>query len=197
MSVNLTSDTYKVKQILKKNTQITKGLKVGDFISFTSKMNPFNYSFNKLQSLEFQLIVNSKKTNIFIPQRKILTILKDYLEVETAGHNISSFNKRATITEEILKEKLSEDDFIPLEKMVTLVDTSDLLWKDIQHLLWSDNVIDFSVDKKYVEPANIFTIKILYDYGKKILVTYKIECYYRLETNEDYYISELIAEAGE
>lgn len=30
MSVNLTSDTYKVKQILKKNTQITKGLKVGE-----------------------------------------------------------------------------------------------------------------------------------------------------------------------
>ena len=80
MNITVNTDSYLIKEILKKTT-LTKTLKVGDKIKLIGYLDSNNYSYSKLKSTQFQLVINGKKTDIFMPQRKMETFLSEQLNV--------------------------------------------------------------------------------------------------------------------
>lgn len=94
MNITVNTDSYLVKEILKKTT-LTKTLKTGDKIKLIGYLDSNNYSYTKLKSTQFQLVINGKKTDIFMPQRKMETFLSEQLNVIniTKNDEIHSFEE--------------------------------------------------------------------------------------------------------
>ena len=118
MNITVKTDLYIVKEVIKKTT-LTKTLNVGDKINLIGYLDSSNSSYAKLKSTQFQLVINGKKTDIFMPQRKMETFLKEQLLVV----NISKDDVINSFEEQDLKSVKLEDtnlgnDFVPIEKVL-------------------------------------------------------------------------------
>lgn len=134
MNITVSTDLYLVKEILKKTT-LTKTLKVGDEIKLIWYLDSNNYSYTKLKSTQFQLVINGKKTDIFMPQRKMETFLKEQLIVV----NISKDDEIHYFEEQDLKSVELEDtnlgnDFVPIKKVLKAYE-SDEYFKELTKVL--------------------------------------------------------------
>ena len=99
MNITVKTDLYTVKEVIKKTT-LTKTLNVGDEIYLIGYLDSSNSSYAKLKSTQFQLVINGKKTDIFIPQRKMETFLKEQLLVVNISKDdvINSFEEQDLAT---------------------------------------------------------------------------------------------------
>ena len=148
MNITVSTDLYLVKEILKKTT-LTKTLKVGDEIKLIGYLDSNNYSYTKLKSTQFQLVINGKKTDIFMPQRKMETFLKEQLIVV----NISKDDEIHYFEEQDLKSVELEDtnlgnDFVPITKVLKAYE-SDEYFKELTKLFYNDSVVDFIRESYY------------------------------------------------
>lgn len=137
MNITVSTDLYLVKEILKKTT-LTKTLKVGDEIKLIGYLDSNNYSYTKLKSTQFQLVINGKKTDIFMPQRKMETFLKEQLIVV----NISKDDEIHYFEEQDLKSVELEDtnlgnDFVPITKVLKAYE-SDEYFKELTKLFYNE-----------------------------------------------------------
>lgn len=69
MNITVKTDLYTIKEVIKKTT-LTKRLNVGDKINLIGYLDSSNSSYAKLKSTQFQLVINGKKTDIFMPNEK-------------------------------------------------------------------------------------------------------------------------------
>lgn len=176
MNITVSTDLYLVKEILKKTT-LTKTLKVEDEIKLIGYLDSNNYSYSKLKSTQFQLVINGKKTDIFMPQRKMKTFLKEQLIVV----NISKDDEIHYFEEQDLKSVDLEDtnlgnDFIPIAKVLKAY-KSDEYFKELTKLFYNDLVVDFTRESYYKgNDSYDYYFKVLYEKDNdKTLVIYKIE----------------------
>lgn len=176
MNITVSTDLYLVKEILKKTT-LTKTLKVGDEIKLIGYLDSNNYSYTKLKSTQFQLVINGKKTDIFMPQRKMETFLKEQLIVV----NISKDDEIHYFEEQDLKLVELEDtnlgnDFVPITKVLKAYE-SDEYFKELTKLFYNDSVVDFIRESYYKGNSSYdYYFKVLYEKDNyKTLVIYKIE----------------------
>lgn len=176
MNITVSTDLYLVKEILKKTT-LTKTLKVGDEIKLIGYLDSNNYSYTKLKSTQFQLVINGKKTDIFMPQRKMETFLKEQLIVV----NISKDDEIHYFEEQDLKSVELEDtnlgnDFVPITKVLKAYE-SDEYFKELTKLFYNDSVVDFIRESYYKGNSSYdYYFKVLYEKDNyKTLVIYKIE----------------------
>ena len=176
MNITVSTDLYLVKEILNKTT-LTKTLKVGDEIKLIGYLDSNNYSYTKLKSTQFQLVINGKKTDIFMPQRKMETFLKEQLIVV----NISKDDEIHYFEEQDLKSVELEDtnlgnDFVPITKVLKAYE-SDEYFKELTKLFYNDSVVDFIRESYYKGNGSYdYYFKVLYEKDNyKTLVIYKIE----------------------
>ena len=176
MNITVKTDLYIVKEVIKKTT-LTKRLNVGDKINLIGYLDSSNSSYAKLKSTQFQLVINGKKTDIFMPQRKMETFLKEQLLVV----NISKDDVINSFEEQDLKPVKLEDtnlgnDFVPIEKVFKAY-KSDEPFKELTKLFYNDLVVDFT--RKAHSKGNDsydYYFKVLYEKeNHKTLVIYKIE----------------------
>ena len=176
MNITVKTDLYIVKEIIKKTT-LTKTLNVGDKINLIGYLDSNNASYTKLKSTQFQLVINGKKTDIFMPQRKMETFLKEQLIVV----NISKDDVINSFEEQDLKSVKLEDtnlgnDFVPIEKVLKAY-KSDEYFKELTRLFYNDLVVDFTSESHYKgNDSYNYYFKVLYEKENyKTLVIYKIE----------------------
>ena len=176
MNITVKTDLYTVKEVIKKTT-LTKTLNVGDEIYLIGYLDSSNSSYAKLKSTQFQLVINGKKTDIFIPQRKMETFLKEQLLVV----NISKDDVINSFEEQDLKSVKLEDtnlgnDFVPIEKVLKAY-KSDEYFKELTRLFYNDLVVDFTRESHYKgNDSYNYYFKVLYEKENyKTLVIYKIE----------------------
>lgn len=176
MNITVKTDLYIVKEIIKKTT-LTKTLNVGDKINLIGYLDSNNASYTKLKSTQFQLVINGKKTDIFMPQRKMETFLKEQLIVV----NISKDDVINSFEEQDLKSVKLEDtnlgnDFVPIEKVLKAY-KSDEYFKELTRLFYNDLVVDFTRESHYKgNDSYNYYFKVLYEKENyKTLVIYKIE----------------------
>lgn len=176
MNITVKTDLYIVKEVIKK-TILTKTLNVGDKINLIGYLDSNNASYTKLKSTQFQLVVNGKKTDIFIPQRKMETFLKEQL----IAVNISKDDVINSFEEQDLKSVKLEDtnlgnDFVPIEKVLKAY-KSDEYFKELTRLFYNDLVVDFTRESHYKgNDSYNYYFKVLYEKENyKTLVIYKIE----------------------
>ena len=176
MNITVKTDLYIVKEIIKKTT-LTKRLNVGDKINLIGYLDSSNSSYAKLKSTQFQLVINGKKTDIFMPQRKMETFLKEQLLVV----NISKDDVINSFEEQDLKSVKLEDtilgnDFVPIEKVLKAY-KSDEPFKELTRLFYNDLVVDFARTAYYKgNDSYDYYFKVLYEKeNHKTLVIYKIE----------------------
>lgn len=176
MNITVKTDLYIVKEVIKK-TILTKTLNVGDKINLIGYLDSNNASYTKLKSTQFQLVVNGKKTDIFMPQRKMETFLKEQL----IAVNISKDDVINSFEEQDLKSVKLEDtnlgnDFVPIEKVLKAY-KSDEYFKELTRLFYNDLVVDFTRESHYKgNDSYNYYFKVLYEKENyKTLVIYKIE----------------------
>lgn len=176
MNITVKTDLYIVKEVIKK-TILTKTLNVGDKINLIGYLDSNNASYTKLKSTQFQLVVNGKKTDIFMPQRKVETFLKEQL----IAVNISKDDVINSFEEQDLKSVKLEDtnlgnDFVPIEKVLKAY-KSDEYFKELTRLFYNDLVVDFTRESHYKgNDSYNYYFKVLYEKENyKTLVIYKIE----------------------
>ena len=176
MNITVKTDLYIVKEVIKK-TILTKTLNVGDKINLIGYLDSNNASYTKLKSTQFQLVVNGKKTDIFMPQRKMETFLKEQL----IAVNISKDDVINSFEEQDLKSVKLEDtklgnDFVPIEKVFKAY-KSDEYFKELTRLFYNDLVVDFTRESHYKgNDSYNYYFKVLYEKENyKTLVIYKIE----------------------
>lgn len=176
MNITVKTDLYIVKEVIKK-TILTKTLNVGDKINLIGYLDSNNASYTKLKSTQFQLVVNGKKTDIFMPQQKMETFLKEQL----IAVNISKDDVINSFEEQDLKSVKLEDtnlgnDFVPIEKVLKAY-KSDEYFKELTRLFYNDLVVDFTRESHYKgNDSYNYYFKVLYEKENyKTLVIYKIE----------------------
>ena len=176
MNITVKTDLYTVKEVIKKTT-LTKTLNVGDEIYLIGYLDSSNSSYAKLKSTQFQLVINGKKTDIFMPQRKMETFLKEQL----IAVNISKDDVINSFEEQDLKSVKLEDtnlgnDFVPIEKVLKAY-KSDEYFKELTRLFYNDLVVDFTRESHYKgNDSYNYYFKVLYEKENyKTLVIYKIE----------------------
>ena len=176
MNITVKTDLYLVKEIIKKTT-LTKTLKTGDKINLIGYLDSNNNSYTKLKSTQFQLVINGKKSDVFMPQRKMETFLKEQLIVD----NISKNNEINSFEEQNLKSVNLEDtnlgnDFVPIAKVLTAYKSNES-FKELTKLFYNDSVIDFIRESHFKGNASYdYYFKVLYEKENfKTLVIYKVE----------------------
>ena len=176
MNITVKTDLYIVKEVIKKTT-LTKRLNVGDKINLIGYLDSSNSSYAKLKSTQFQLVINGKKTDIFMPQRKMESFLKEQL----IAVNISKDDVINSFEEQDLKSVKLEDtnlgnDFVPIEKVLKAY-KSDEYFKELTRLFYNDLVVDFTRESHYKgNDSYNYYFKVLYEKENyKTLVIYKIE----------------------
>ena len=176
MNITVKTDLYIVKEVIKK-TILTKTLNVGDKINLIGYLDSNNASYTKLKSTQFQLIVNGKKTDIFMPQRKMETFLKEQLIVVNISKDdvINSFEKQDLKSVKLEDTNLGND-FVPIEKVLKAY-KSDEYFKELTRLFYNDLVVDFTRESHYKgNDSYNYYFKVLYEKENyKTLVIYKIE----------------------
>ena len=176
MNITVKTDLYIVKEIIKKTT-LTKTLNVGDKINLIGYLDSSNSSYAKLKSTQFQLVINGKKTDVFMPQRKMETFLKEQLLVSNISKDdvINSFEEQDLKSVKLEDTKLGND-FVPIEKVFKAY-KSDEPFKELTKLFYNDLVVDFT--RKAYNKGNDsydYYFKVLYEKeNHKTLVIYKIE----------------------
>lgn len=176
MNITVKTDLYIVKEVIKK-TILTKTLNVGDKINLIGYLDSNNASYTKLKSTQFQLVVNGKKTDIFMPQRKMETFLKEQLIVVNISKDdvINSFEKQDLKSVKLEDTNLGND-FVPIEKVLKAY-KSDEYFKELTRLFYNDLVVDFTRESHYKgNDSYNYYFKVLYEKENyKTLVIYKIE----------------------
>lgn len=176
MNITVKTDLYIVKEVIKK-TILTKTLNVGDKINLIGYLDSNNVSYTKLKSTQFQLVVNGKKTDIFMPQRKMETFLKEQLIVVNISKDdvINSFEKQDLKSVKLEDTNLGND-FVPIEKVLKAY-KSDEYFKELTRLFYNDLVVDFTRESHYKgNDSYNYYFKVLYEKENyKTLVIYKIE----------------------
>lgn len=176
MNITVKTDLYIVKEIIKKTT-LTKRLNVGDEINLIGYLDSSNSSYAKLKSTQFQLVINGKKTDIFMPQRKMETFLKEQLLVVNISKDdvINSFEEQDLKSVKLEDTKLGND-FVPIEKVFKAY-KSDEPFKELTRLFYNDLVVDFARTAYYKGNESYdYYFKVLYEKeNHKTLVIYKIE----------------------
>lgn len=176
MNITVKTDLYIVKEIIKKTT-LTKTLNIGDKINLIGYLDSNNASYTKLKSTQFQLVVNGKKTDIFMPQRKMETFLKEQLIVVNISKDdvINSFEKQDLKSVKLEETNLGND-FVPIEKVLKAY-KSDEYFKELTRLFYNDLVVDFTRESHYKgNDSYNYYFKVLYEKENyKTLVIYKIE----------------------
>ena len=176
MNITVKTDLYIVKEVIKKTT-LTKTLNVGDKINLIGYLDSSNSSYAKLKSTQFQLVINGKKTDIFMPQRKMETFLKEQLLVVNISKDdvINSFEEQDLKSVKLEDTKLGND-FVPIEKVFKAY-KSDEPFKELTRLFYNDLVVDFTRKEYYKgNDSYDYYFKVLYEKeNHKTLVIYKIE----------------------
>ena len=176
MNITVKTDLYIVKEVIKKTT-LTKTLNTGDKINLIGYLDSNNASYTKLKSTQFQLVVNGKKTDIFMPQRKMETFLKEQLIVVNISKDdvINSFEKQDLKSVKLEDTNLGND-FVPIEKVLKAY-KSDEYFKELTRLFYNDLVVDFTRESHYKgNDSYNYYFKVLYEKENyKTLVIYKIE----------------------
>ena len=176
MNITVSTDLYLVKEILKKTT-LTKTLKVGDEIKLIGYLDSNNYSYTKLKSTQFQLVINGKKTDIFMPQRKMETFLSQQLNVININKNdeIHYFEEQDLKSVELEDTNLGND-FVPINEVLKAY-KSEEYFKELTKLFYNDSVVDFIRESYYKGNSSYdYYFKVLYEKDcYKSLVIYKIE----------------------
>lgn len=176
MNITIKTDLYIVKEVIKKTT-LTKTLNTGDKINLIGYLDSNNASYTKLKSTQFQLVVNGKKTDIFMPQRKMETFLKEQLIVVNISKDdvINSFEKQDLKSVKLEDTNLGND-FVPIEKVLKAY-KSDEYFKELTRLFYNDLVVDFTIESHYKgNDSYNYYFKVLYEKENyKTLVIYKIE----------------------
>lgn len=176
MNITVKTDLYIVKEVIKK-TILTKTLNVGDKINLIGYLDSNNASYTKLKSTQFQLVVNGKKTDIFMPQRKMETFLKEQLIAVNISKDdvINSFEEQDLKSVELEVTNLGND-FVPIEKVLKAY-KSDEPFKELTKLFYNDLVVDFTRESHYKgNDSYNYYFKVLYEKENyKTLVIYKIE----------------------
>lgn len=174
MNITVKTDLYIVKEVIKK-TILTKTLNVGDKINLIGYLDSNNASYTKLKSTQFQLVVNGKKTDIFMPQRKMETFLKEQLIVVNISKDdvINSFEKQDLKSVKLEDTNLGND-FVPIEKVLKAY-KSDEYFKELTRLFYNDLVVDFTRESHYKgNDSYNYYFKVLYEKENyKTLVIYK------------------------
>lgn len=176
MNITVNTDSYLVKEILKKTT-LTKTLKVGDKIKLIGYLDSNNYSYSKLKSTQFQLVINGKKTDIFMPQRKMETFLSEQLNVIniTKNDEIHSFEE-LDLKSVNLDETNLDNDFVPIDKVFKTY-KSEEYFKELTKLFYNNSVVDFIRESFYKGNSSYdYYFKVLYEKENiKTLVIYKLK----------------------
>lgn len=112
MNITVKTDLYTIKEVIKKTT-LTKRLNVGDKINLIGYLDSSNSSYAKLKSTQFQLVINGKKTDIFMPQRKMETFLKEQLLVVNISKDdvINSFEEQDLKSVNLENTNLGNDSY--------------------------------------------------------------------------------------
>lgn len=123
------------------------------------------------------MVVNGKKTDIFMPQRKMETFLKEQLIVVNISKDdvINSFEKQDLKSVKLEDTNLGND-FVPIEKVLKAY-KSDEYFKELTRLFYNDLVVDFTRESHYKgNDSYNYYFKVLYEKENyKTLVIYKIE----------------------
>ena len=176
MNITVNTDSYLVKEILKKTT-LTKTLKVGDKIKLIGYLDSNNYSYTKLKSTQFQLVINGKKTDIFMPQRKMETFLSEQLNVIniTKNDEIHSFEE-LDLKSVNLDETNLNNDFVSIDKVFKAY-KSEEYFKELTKLFYNNSVVDFIRESFYKGNSSYdYYFKVLYEKDNiKTLVIYKLK----------------------
>lgn len=176
MNITVNTDSYLIKEILKKTT-LTKTLKVGDKIKLIGYLDSNNYSYSKLKSTQFQLVINGKKTDIFMPQRKMETFLSEQLNVIniTKNDEIHSFEE-LDLKSVNLDETNLDSDFVPIDKVFKAY-KSEEYFKELTKLFYNNSVVDFIRESFYKGNSSYdYYFKVLYEKENiKTLVIYKLK----------------------
>lgn len=176
MNITVNTDSYLVKEILKKTT-LTKTLKVGDKIKLIGYLDSNNYSYTKLKSTQFQLVINGKKTDIFMPQRKMETFLSEQLNVIniTKNDEIHSFED-LDLKSVNLDETNLDSDFVPIDNVFKAY-KSEEYFKELTKLFYNNSVVDFIRESFYKGNSSYdYYFKVLYEKENiKTLVIYKLK----------------------
>ena len=176
MNITVNTDSYLVKEILKKTT-LTKTLKVGDKIKLIGYLDSNNYGYSKLKSTQFQLVINGKKTDIFMPQRKMETFLSEQLNVIniTKNDEIHSFEE-LDLKSVNLDETNLDNDFVPIDKVFKTY-KSEEYFKELTKLFYNNSVVDFIRESFYKGNSSYdYYFKVLYEKENiKTLVIYKLK----------------------
>lgn len=176
MNITVNTDSYLVKEILKKTT-LTKTLKVGDKIKLIGYLDLNNYSYSKLKSTQFQLVINGKKTDIFMPQRKMETFLSEQLNVVniTKNDEIHSFEE-LDLKSVNLDETNLDNDFVSIDNVFKAY-KSEEYFKELTKLFYNNSVVDFIRESLYKGNSSYdYYFKVLYEKENiKTLVIYKLK----------------------
>ena len=176
MNITVHTDEYLVKEILKKTT-LTKTLNVEDKIKLIGYLDSNNQSYNKLKSTQFQLVINGKKTDIFMPQRKMETFLKEQLHVIniTKNDEIHRFEEQDLQLVNLEDTNLGSD-FVTLNEVLNAY-RSEESFKELTKLFYNDVVVDF-IRESFYKGNNSYDyyFKVLYEKeNTRTLVIYKLE----------------------
>jgi hypothetical protein len=176
MNITVNTDLYLVKEILKKTT-LTKTIKVGDKIKLIGYLDSNNYSYSKLKSTQFQLVINGKKTDIFMPQRKMETFLSEQLNVVniTKNDEIHSFEE-LDLKSVNLDETNLDNDFVSIDNVFKAY-KSEEYFKELTKLFYNNSVVDFIRESLYKGNSSYdYYFKVLYEKENiKTLVIYKLK----------------------
>ena len=176
MNITVHTDEYLVKEILKKTT-LTKTLNIEDKIKLIGYLDANNQSYSKLKSTQFQLVINGKKTDIFMPQRKMETFLSEQLHVIniTKNDEVHHFEEQDLQLVNLEDTNLGND-FVTLNEVLNAY-RSEESFKELTKLFYNNVVVDF-IRESFYKGNNSYDyyFKVLYDKESvRTLVIYKLE----------------------
>lgn len=176
MNITVHTDEYLVKDILKKTT-LTKTLNVEDKIKLIGYLDSNNQSYSKLKSTQFQLVINGKKTDIFMPQRKMETFLSEQLHVIniTKNDEVHRFEEQ-DLQSVNLEDTNLDSDFVTFNEVLNAY-RSEESFKELTKLFYNNVVVDF-IRESFYKGNNSYDyyFKVLYDKESvRTLVIYKLE----------------------
>ena len=176
MNITVHTDEYLVKEILKKTT-LTKTLNIEDKIKLIGYLDSNNQSYSKLKSTQFQLVINGKKTDIFMPQRKMETFLSEQLHVIniTKNDEVHRFEEQ-DLQSVNLEDTSLDNDFVTLNEVLNAY-RSEESFKELTKLFYNNVVVDF-IRESFYKGNNSYDyyFKVLYEKENACtLVVYKLE----------------------
>lgn len=176
MNITVHTDEYLVKEILKKTT-LTKTLNIEDKIKLIGYLDSNNQSYSKLKSTQFQLVINGKKTDIFMPQRKMETFLSEQLHVIniTKNDEVHRFEEQ-DLQSVNLEDTNLDSDFVTLNEVLNAY-RSEESFKELTKLFYNNVVVDF-IRESFYKGNNSYDyyFKVLYNKESvRTLVIYKLE----------------------